>query len=93
MAEDKPAIDPEVSAAFEEGKPVFYSNNININTSLNDMRLSFGKSNPYGPNIYDVHVYISLPTAKQLLGVLVNHVSHYEEQFGVVQPIPKDDTK
>ena len=93
MAEEKPTIDPEVSAAFEEEKPVYYSNNININTSLNDMRLSFGKSNPYGPSHFDVHVYISLPTAKQLLAVLVNHIGNYEEQFGEVQPIPKDDAK
>lgn len=93
MADDKPTIDPEVAAAFEEGKPLYYTNHINVNTSLNDIRLSFGKKNPFGPSSFDVHVYMSLPTAKQLVGILFEHVHQYEEQFGEVQPIQKGKKK
>ena len=87
MAEEKPTIDPEIAAAFEEGRPVFYANNIHVNTSLNDIRLAFGKRNPYGPSSYDVHVYMSLPTAKQMVAIMIQHIGQYEQEFGEVQPI------
>ena len=88
MAEEKPIIEPEVAAAFDEGKPVYYSNAMHLNTGLHDMRISFGKRNPYGPVSYDVHVYLSLPAAKQLQIMLMDMVENYERNFGAIKLEP-----
>ena len=93
MAEDEERVSQtDLSSVFEAGKPVYYSNQINTMTTLHDVRMSFGKLSPLKQAIYDVHVYLSLPAAKQLRDVLMRAVDQYEHDFGTIQLEPKKKT-
>ena len=89
MAEEERIPQADLSSVFEGGKPVYYSNQINTMTTLHDIRLSFGKMSPLKQAIYDVHVYLSMPAAKQLRDVLARAINQYENDFGEIPLEPK----
>lgn len=86
---DMPMVPPEILAAMEGGQPVFYANQINTVTTAFDVRISFGKLQITRPPSYDVHVYLSLPSAKQLRDLLNNAIQDYEKDFGEIMINPK----
>ncbi len=79
----------KISSIFEAGKPIYYSNQINTTTTLHDIRMSFGKVSPLKQAVYDVHVYLPMPAAKQLRDVLIKAINLYEADFGTIQLEPK----
>ena len=89
MADKEIELSPEAASAYEEGKPVFYANALQVTTGLHDVRISCGKRNPLGPVSYDAHIYLSLPSAKQLSNILVDMIRQYEAAYGPIPLEPK----
>jgi hypothetical protein len=70
--------------ALDSSKPTFYANAFHGALSLYDVRIAFGKGNPFQSGTYDMSVYMSMPAAKQLSRILVDLVAAYEEDFGEI---------
>ena len=93
-----PAEDPNrtaaVELAFASAGTVYYSNVVNIVTSMHDVRMSFGKLGLTGEvGAYEAHVYMPLPAVKQLQQLLGRVITNYESQFGEIPIEPKATAK
>lgn len=85
--------DVQDRAAFQPSVPIYYSNVINLNLTIHDVRLSFGKVRPGTDMTYDVAVYLPHTAAKQLSGLLSTAIDQYEKQFGEIrlEPLKKNN--
>ena len=83
----------ELVAVFQPEVATYYSNVVNLSSSLTDIRVTFGKHAPIGEPTYDFAVYLSYPAAKQVSVLLQQMISSYEESFGQInlQPVETDD--
>lgn len=82
--ESASASAPASALAFSPDVTTLYSNLINANGSMHDVRLAFGRHTPPGAASYDVAVYLSYPAAKQLIQIVGSILSEYEKVFGPV---------
>ncbi|MEO5936578.1 MAG: DUF3467 domain-containing protein [Terriglobales bacterium] len=85
----QPQISLTNSPDFREG----YANSVQINVSVWDFRLTFGRLQQQTPEIVEVsnfqNIYLSPQQAKALLMIMQQNVENYEKAFGEIKLDPQ----
>ena len=85
----QPQINLTNSPDFREG----YANSVQINVSVWDFRLTFGRLQQQTPELVEVsnfqNIYLSPQQAKALLMIMQQNVDNYEKAFGEIKLDPQ----
>lgn len=89
MAFQQPKIKLNNSPDFREG----YANSIQVNVSVWDFLLTFGRLQQQTPEMVEVtnfqNIYLSPQQAKALMMILTQNVQNYEKAFGEIKLDPQ----
>jgi flagellar protein FlaG len=89
MAFQQPKIKLTNSPEFREG----YANSIQVNVSVWDFLLTFGRLQQQTPELVEVmnfqNIYLSPQQAKALMMILQQNVQNYEKAFGEIKLDPQ----
>lgn len=89
MAFQQPKIKLNNSTDFREG----YANSIQVNVSVWDFLLTFGRLQQQTPEVVEVtnfqNIYLSPQQAKALMMILTQNIQNYEKAFGEIKLDPQ----